>query len=99
MNFLLYFEEDGTIYLETIKEDLKDRSTAEAFRDSFNLWKDDLKRDFLPDDVLKTLFLKKGDTYLKIYGGLGLCAAFIIIVLSLFDPYLRLPMSVMHLYS
>ncbi|BDZ67313.1 DUF2207 domain-containing protein [Methanobacterium ferruginis] len=86
MNFLLYFEEDGTIYLETIKEDLKDRSTAEAFRDSFNLWKDDLKRDFLPGDVLKTLFLKKGDTYLKIYGGLGLCAAFIIIVLSLFDP-------------
>jgi len=96
INFLLYFEEDGVIYLETIKEDLKDRSTAEEFRDSFNLWKDDLKRAFLSDNVLKTFFLKKGDTYLKIYGGMGLFAAFIILMLSLFDP---LPQSVYASYA
>ena len=96
INFLLYFEEDGVIYLETIKEDLKDRSTAEEFRDSFNLWKDDLKRDFLSDNVLKTFFLKKGDTYLKIYGGVGLFVAFIILMLSLFDP---LPQSVYASYA
>jgi hypothetical protein len=59
INFLLYFEEDGVIYLETIKEDLKDRSTAEEFRDSFNLWKDDLKRIFYLIMFLKR-FPQKG---------------------------------------
>lgn len=39
INFLREFEEGGIIYLDSLKNDLKDKSTAESFRDSYNLWK------------------------------------------------------------
>ncbi len=86
INFLSYFEEDGIIYLDSLKQDLKDRSTAESFRDSYNLWKDDLTNEFLNDEVMSKIFLKKGDTYLKIFGIIGLIAAVITFVFAISDP-------------
>lgn len=86
INFLSYFEEGGVIYLDTLKHDLKDKSTAESFRDSYNTWKDDLKDEFLSDEVMSKIFLKKGDTYLKIFGIIALVAAAVTFFLTISDP-------------
>ncbi|MDI6723820.1 MAG: DUF2207 domain-containing protein [Methanobacterium sp.] len=59
INFLREFEEEGIIYLDSLKHDLKDKSTAESFRDSYNLWKDNLKNEFLDDETMNKIFSKK----------------------------------------
>jgi uncharacterized membrane protein len=86
INFLNYFEEGGVIYLDTLKEDLNDRSTAQSFRESYNTWKDDLKNEFLTDETMNKIFLKKGDTYLKIFGIIGLVAAAVTFFYTISDP-------------
>jgi uncharacterized membrane protein len=86
INFLNYFEEDGIIYLDTLKQDLKDQSTAKSFRESYNTWKDDLKNEFLTDETMSKIFLKKGDTYLKIFGIIGLVAAVVTFFYTISDP-------------
>ncbi|AXV37711.1 MAG: hypothetical protein CIT01_05620 [Methanobacterium sp. BRmetb2] len=87
INFLKSFEEEGIVGLDRLKSNLKVRSNAESFRDSYNLWKDDLKNEFLNDDVMKKIFIRKGDTYLKIFGGLGLVIAAVTFFFTLFDPF------------
>lgn len=83
INFLGQFEEDGLISLDQISADLSDRETAKSFRDTYNDWKDDIKDRFLTDDQLKKIFLKKGDTYLKLYGVVGIVGAAVVFFFSL----------------
>jgi len=96
INFLREFEEEGIIYLDSLKHDLKDKSTAELFRDSYNLWKDNLKNEFLDDETMNKIFLKKGDTYLKAFGIIGLIVAAITFFFTVSDP---LPASNLALIS
>lgn len=85
LNFLEEFEEDGLISLDQISADLSDRETAKAFRDTYNNWKDDLKDKFLSDDELNKIFIKKGDTYLKIFGVAGIIVAAIVFFITITD--------------
>ncbi|MDY9924173.1 DUF2207 domain-containing protein [Methanobacterium sp.] len=85
LNFLEEFEEDGLISLDQISADLSDRETAKAFRDTYNNWKDDLKDKFLSDDQLNKIFIKKGDTYLKIFGVAGIIVAAIVFFITITD--------------
>ncbi|MBI5459997.1 DUF2207 domain-containing protein [Methanobacterium sp.] len=85
LNFLKEFEEDGLISLDQISTDLSDRETAKAFRDTYNNWKDDLKDKFLSDDQLNKIFIKKGDTYLKIFGVAGIIVAAIVFFITITD--------------
>jgi uncharacterized membrane protein len=80
------YEKNGLISLDRISEDLKDREGAGYFRDTYNDWKDDIKGKFLTDETLKKIFIKKGDTYLKIFGVLGLITAVIVFFMALFSP-------------
>ena len=84
--FLRKFSENGVVNLETLKQDLKDRNKALSFRNSYNNWKDDLKNQFLDDKTMEKIFIRKGDTYLKIFGGLGIIIAGVAFYFTLFDP-------------
>lgn len=86
ISFLRYFEEDGTIDLHRMKSDLKVRSNAESFKDYYDTWEDDLKSQFLDDETMKKIFIKKGDNYLKIFGGIGLLIAAVTFFFAMSDP-------------
>jgi uncharacterized membrane protein len=86
LNFLEEYEEDGLISLDEISEDLKDRTSALHFKDIYDNWRDDIKDRFLTDDTLKKIFVKKGDTYLKIFGILGLVTAAVVFFMTIADP-------------
>ncbi|MBI4813222.1 MAG: DUF2207 domain-containing protein [Methanobacterium sp.] len=83
LNFLKEFEEDGLISLDQISADLSDRETAKSFRDTYNNWKTDIKDRFLSDDQLNKIFIKKGDTYLKIFGVVGIIVAAIVFFITI----------------
>jgi uncharacterized membrane protein len=85
LNFLGEFEEDGLISLDQISADLSDRETAKSFRDTYNNWKNDIKDRFLSDDQLNKIFIKKGDTYLKIFGVVGIIVAAIVFFITITD--------------
>ena len=86
LNFLEEFEDDGLISLDQISADLSDLETAKAFRDTYNNWKDDIKERFLTDDQLKKIFIKKGDTYLKIFGVVGIISSALVFFFTITDP-------------
>ncbi|MGZ7095717.1 MAG: DUF2207 domain-containing protein [Methanobacterium sp.] len=85
-NFLKGYEDAGLISMYAISESLSDRSDAKKFRETYNNWKDNIKQSFIDSEELQKIFIKKGDTYLKIFGVLGLFIAIIIFVLTLSDP-------------
>jgi uncharacterized membrane protein len=85
LNFLGEFEQDGLISLDQISADLSDRETAKSFRDTYNNWKDDIKDRFLSDDQMDKIFIKKGDTYLKIFGVAGIIVAAIVFFVTITD--------------
>jgi len=86
LNFLQEFEEeDGLISLDQISADLSDRETAKSFRDTYNNWKADIKDRFLSDDQMDKIFIKKGDTYLKIFGVVGIIVAAIVFFVTITD--------------
>ncbi|MDD1774114.1 MAG: DUF2207 domain-containing protein [Methanobacterium sp.] len=86
INFLKGYEENGLISLDYISEDLKDKSSAKSFRDTYNSWKDNIKEHYLNDEVLKKIFNKKGDNYLKIFGVLAVILAIAVFYFTLSDP-------------
>ena len=86
ITILKNFEEDGVINLDNLKTDLKDRSTAQSFRESYGIWESDLKSEFLNDGIMDQIFLKKGDTYLKIFGVIGLVAAALTFFFTIANP-------------
>ncbi len=86
LNFLRQFEEDSLISLDAISEDLSNTETAKSFRDTYNNWVNNIKTKFLSDNELNKFFNKKGDTYLKIFGVLGLVVSVIVFIFTLLDP-------------
>lgn len=86
INILKNFEEDGVINLDGLKNGLKDRDTAQSFRESYGIWESDLKSEFLNDGIMDQIFLKKGDTYLKIFGVIGLVAAALTFFFTIVNP-------------
>lgn len=86
VNILKNFEEDGIINLDGLKNGLKDRDTAQSFRESYGIWESDLKSEFLNDGIMDQIFLKKGDTYLKIFGVIGLVAAALTFFFTITNP-------------
>ncbi len=94
--FLRYFQKDGAIDLDMLKHDLKKKSNAKRFRDSYDLWENNLKNKFLDDETMNKIFLKKGDTYLKAFGIIGLIIAAITFFFTVSDP---LPASSLALIS
>ena len=84
--FLKGYEEEGIISLDYISDDLKNRASARSFRDTYNTWKDNIKNHYLNDDVLKKIFNKKGDNYLKIYGVAAIVLAVVVFFFTLSDP-------------
>lgn len=57
---------------------------------------DDLKNEFLDDETMNKIFLKKGDTYLKAFGIIGLIVAALTFFFTVSDP---LPASSLALIS
>jgi uncharacterized membrane protein len=86
ITILKNFEEDGIINLDGLKNGLKDRNTAQSFRESYGIWESDLKSEFLNDGIMDQIFLKKGDTYLKIFGVIGLIAAALTFFFTISNP-------------
>lgn len=86
INFLREYEADGLISLDEISDGLSDRTTAQSFRETYNSWRDDIKGKLLTDDVLKKIFNKKGDTYLKIFGVAGIIIAALVFFITLSNP-------------
>jgi len=86
ISFLSSFEKEGVIPLDKIKKDLKNQKVAKAFKKSYDLWRDDLKSQFLDDKEVKKFFISKGNTYLKIYDGLAIVVAIIVFIFTLLDP-------------
>ena len=85
MNFLTQFEEDGVISMDAISDDLSDRETAKSFRETYMSWVNNIKNQFLNDNELNKFFNKKGDTYIKIFGGVGLAVSVIVFIFALMD--------------
>lgn len=85
INFLQEYEEDGLISLDLISDDLSDKTSAKSFLETYNNWRDDIKNEYLTDDVLKKVFNKKGDTYLKIFGLAGIIVAAMVFFFTLSD--------------
>ncbi|HSQ02053.1 MAG TPA: DUF2207 domain-containing protein [Methanobacterium sp.] len=98
VHFLKQFEEEGLISLDRISEDLTDRETAKSFRDTYNNWINHIKTKFISDNELSKFFNRKGDKYLKIFGGAGLVVAAIVFFFTVMDPlpaaFIALLMSV-----
>lgn len=86
INFLYQFEENGIISMDRIASDLSTRSTALEFRNTYYAWKDDIKSKFTSEGELNKYFSKKGDDILKIFGGIGIVAAVIGIIISYGSP-------------
>ena len=84
--FLKGYEENGTISLDYISNDLKNRDSAKSFRDTYNGWKDNIKDHYLNDEVLKKIFNKKGDNYLKIFGVMAIILAVIVFFFTFSNP-------------
>lgn len=85
MNFLTQFEEDGVISMDAISDDLSNRESAKSFRETYMGWVDNIKNQFLNDKELNKFFNRKGDTYLKIFGGVGLGVSVIVFIFALMD--------------
>ncbi|MBZ2166696.1 DUF2207 domain-containing protein [Methanobacterium spitsbergense] len=85
MNFLTQFEEDGVISMDAISDDLSNRESAKSFRETYMGWVDNIKNQFLNDSELNKFFNKKGDSYIKIFGGIGLAVSVIVFICALMD--------------
>jgi uncharacterized membrane protein len=84
--FLKGYEENGIISLDYISDDLKNRASAKSFRETYNSWKDNIKDHYLNDEVLKKIFNKKGDNYLKGFGVAAIILAAVVFFFTVFDP-------------
>ena len=86
LNFLEEFADEGLISLDQISADLSNRETAKSFRETYMDWRAGIKDEYLTDDQLGKIFNKKGDTYLKIFGIVGIVVAGIVFFFTITDP-------------
>jgi len=98
INFLSHFEEkDGLIYLDKFKKELKNRvfmiensesqsgNEFHTFYELYKMWKKDVVNQFLNDERMAQLFIKKGDKYLKFFAGIGLIVSIFVFFASALD--------------
>jgi uncharacterized membrane protein len=85
LNFLRGLGYGDIISMDKISSDLKDKKKAQSFRETYYSWKDDISI-VLTDDVLSKIFNRKGDNYIKIFGGVGIAVAIIIFILTISNP-------------
>lgn len=86
LNFLEEFADEGLISLDQISADLSNLETAKSFRETYMGWRAGIKDEYLSDDQLGKIFNKKGDTYLKIFGIVGIVLAAIVFFFTITDP-------------
>ena len=87
LNFMEKFKRNNVISLDEFKNSLKEKRKAESFKKSYDRWNASLEKEFLNDEIMNNIFVKKGSTYLKIYGILGLIVAVLTFVVSYFDAF------------
>lgn len=85
IDFLKSYEQGGEISLDYINSDLSDQESAKSFKQTYDDWRTSIKDEFLGEDVLKKIFNKKGDTYLKIFGVIAIILAGIVFFFSISD--------------
>ncbi|MDD3986026.1 MAG: DUF2207 domain-containing protein [Methanobacterium sp.] len=86
MNFLKQYENNGIISLDAISDNLSDRDTTKSFKETYTSWVNNIKNQFLNNNELKKFFNKKGDKYIKIFGGFGLAVAIMVFFIAISDP-------------
>ncbi len=77
-------KEDSYLWIE-FRRILSDRETAKSFRDTYNNWVGHIKSKFLDDNELNKFFNRKGDTYLKIFGGVSLVVSVLVFIFTISD--------------
>jgi uncharacterized membrane protein len=85
IRFLNNFKYDGVISLDKMKKDLKDRENAKSFKSIYDLWRADLRTEFLNKEKLKKFFIDTGNKYMKLYGIIGVIVAAVAFFLSISD--------------
>jgi uncharacterized membrane protein len=85
LNFLKRFEEDGLISMDRISQDLSNTQIANSFKNTYNNWTEHIKSRFLDENELKKYFNRKGDTILKIFGGVSLVLAALVFIFTITD--------------
>lgn len=85
LNFLEEFEDEGLISLDRISADLSNKTTAKSFRKTYMDWRAAIKEEYLSEDQLSKIFNKKGDTYIKIFGIVGIVVAGIVFYFTIND--------------
>lgn len=87
LKFMEKFKRNNVISLDEFKNSLKEKRKAESFKKSYDRWNASLEKEFLNDEIMNNIFVKKGSTYLKIYGILGLIVAVLTFIVSYFDAF------------
>lgn len=85
IRFLNNFKYDGVISLDKMKKDLKNRENAKSFKSIYDLWRADLKTEFLSGEKLKKFFIDTGNKYMKLYGIIAVIVAGVAFFLSISD--------------
>lgn len=86
IRFLRYHAEGGVVNLDKLKKKLKKPENAKAFKDSYDNWQEDVKKQYLSESTLKKYFISIGNKYLKYYGVAGIIVAGAVFYFTRSDP-------------
>ncbi len=78
-------KDENLISMNRISEDLSNPKTAQFFRNTYHNWENNIQKELVNDEMLKKIFDKKGCTYLRIFGILGLITAIILFITAIFN--------------
>ena len=78
-------KDENLISMNRISEDLSNPKTAQFFRNTYHNWENNIQKELSNDEMLKKIFDKKGCTYLRIFGVLGLITAIILFIIAIFN--------------
>ena len=87
----MFADNENVVNLSNLNADLSYESNAKLFMEEFNVWKNDVKHEYLDSENLKGYFNAKGSKFMKIIAVIGLIFGIIIFILGLFT---RLPNGV-----
>lgn len=78
-------KDENFISMNRISEDLSNPQTALIFRNTYHNWKNNIQKELSTDETLKKIYDKKGCTYLRIFGVIGLITAMILFIIAIFN--------------
>lgn len=87
LKFMEKFKRNNVISLDEFKNSLKEKRKAESFKKSYDCWNASLEKEFLNDEIMNNIFVKKGSAYLKSYGIIGVIVAVLTFIVSYFDAF------------